>query len=673
MDEMDFMDDMDVGLVPRPTMTRLKLALPQLPSTLGGKFRKPAMQNPKHPKTRLILGLLGACLLLLGLALAASRREKSVPWPELKARIVAGEASKITLNKTGEGALEIRANSPAGKIRSQVIPEFETKLNEFLSQHGFHAVPQSASGDTAVWVTTLGSTLAMGAVLFAVFGGNLRSKTKLIKPGNRGFCDVAGIDEAKEELKEVVEFLRKPGRFERLGARIPKGVLLVGSPGTGKTLLAKAVAAEAGVPFFYACGADFVEKYLGVGPGRVRKAFKEARKAAPCILFIDEIDSVGGKRKSEESGGDKELANTLNAMLAEMDGMESKDGIVVIGATNRRSSLDDALVRPGRFDRIVEVPLPDRNGREAILKIHAKQVKLGEKTNLAKLAQTTPGFSGAELANILNEAALSAARRNKAEIGPDDLETARDKVRWGKPRESLAMNEAQKRIIAIHEAGHAIATLTNPDADPMHKVTIIPRGESLGSVMILPEEDQLMFGRKKCLAHLQILMAGRAAEELECDDITNGACGDLERATTIARQMVRNWGMGGSLLYVHDPESVGEACLEKCERRVSALLEEAMGQARAILVQHRLGLRNLAGELLEKETLSAEEAARASGLRPKEASEVVRFEQALEGTSQIPLDQAACSAGSSRAKSGAEEMKNDSAIAYTGAGFAVRI
>ena len=588
----------------------------------------------------LVIGL-SACL-LIGLTFVPRLRERSVPWPELKAKIAEGKVSSIALTKTQEGALELHAKTPEATIRSQVIPEYEKGLNDFLAQHGFNDVPQSASGDSTPLVTTL--VLVLGGVIFFLLGGPLRSKTKLIKPSATGFSQVAGIDEAKEELQEVVEFLKDPKRFERLGAKIPKGVLLVGSPGTGKTLLAKAVASEAGVPFFYACGADFIEKYLGVGPGRVRKTFKEARKAAPCIVFIDEIDSVGGKRKSEETGGDKEMANTLNAMLAEMDGMESKEGIVVMGATNRRDSLDDALVRPGRFDRIVNVPLPDRNGREAILKIHAKKLKLAQEANLGKLAQTTPGFSGAELANLLNEAALSAARNDKDCIEGNDLEAARDKVRWGKPRESLAMNEAQKRIIAFHEAGHAIATLTNQDADPMHKVTIIPRGDSLGSVMILPEEDQLTYSRKKCLAHLQILMAGRAAEELECGDISNGACGDLERATSIARQMVRNWGMGGSLLYIHNPETVGGAQLEKAEQNLAKLLDDAMDQAKATLIKHRLGLRSLAEQLLEKETLNAEEAARAAGISPHDTTEVVSFEKGVEESAQIPLEQAACSA-----------------------------
>ena len=378
-----------------------------------------------------------------------------------------------------------------------------------------------------------------GALNFGKSKARMMSKEK-----NRiTFKDVAGVEEAKDEVQELVEFLKDPKRFQKLGGRIPKGILMVGSPGTGKTLLARAIAGEADVPFFSISGSDFVEMFVGVGASRVRDMFEQGKKSAPCLMFIDEIDAVGRHRGHGMGGGHDEREQTLNQLLVEMDGFDTQEGVIIIAATNRPDVLDPALLRPGRFDRQVTVGLPDVKGREEILKVHAKKVKLAEAVNLAVLARGTPGYSGAELANVLNEAALLAARKGLKAIGQRELEEARDKVRWGKERRSMAMSEREKISTAWHEAGHAIINVLLEHTSPLHKVTIIPRGPYLGATMYLPEGDKYSTQQKEALDLLAVTMGGRIAEEMFTNDVSNGASGDIRQATTLARRMVCEWGM----------------------------------------------------------------------------------------------------------------------------------
>src|SRR4051812_7594237 len=376
-----------------------------------------------------------------------------------------------------------------------------------------------------------------------------KSKARLLaKEKNKTtFKDVAGIEEAKDEVSELVEFLKDPKKFQKLGGRIPKGILMVGPPGTGKTLLAKAIAGEADASFFSISGSDFVEMFVGVGASRVRDMFEQARKNTPCLIFIDEIDAVGRSRGHGYGGGNDEREQTLNALLVEMDGFDTQDGIIIIAATNRPDVLDPALLRPGRFDRQIMVSLPDVRGREAILKVHARNVKLDPAANLAVIARSTPGYSGADLANLLNEAALLAARMNKKSIGMTELEEARVKVRMGRERRSMAMSEENKKFTAWHEAGHALVSVLLEHTDPLHKVTIIPRGQSLGSTMSLPEEDRLNHNRKGMIDFIAVTMAGRLAEEIVAGDVSSGAAGDIQQATNVARHMVTQWGMSDKL------------------------------------------------------------------------------------------------------------------------------
>jgi cell division protease FtsH len=438
------------------------------------------------------------------------------------------------------------------------------------------------------------------------------------------FEDVAGVDEAKEEVQEIIEFLRDPKRFQKLGGRIPKGVLLVGPPGTGKTLLAKAIAGEAQVPFFSISGSDFVEMFVGVGASRVRDMFEQGKKHAPCIIFIDEIDAVGRSRFSGIGGGHDEREQTLNALLVEMDGFDTQEGVIIIAATNRPDVLDQALLRPGRFDRQIVIDLPTLEGREAILKIHSRKVKLAAGADLRRVARGTPGFSGADLSNLINEAALLAARRGAEGIEIKDLEEARDKVRWGRERRSRILDDNEKRLTAYHESGHAIVLCLVEESEPLHKVTIIPRGASLGSTMQLPEKDRYTQGRRKLLSMVTGLMGGRAAEEIVFGDLTTGAQSDLKQATRIVRMMVCEWGMSRSL----GPQSFGEReellflgrevsrsqeyseeTARKIDEEVSSMLRECYERALNILRQHRDKLDHLAKLLLERETLDGRDVA----------------------------------------------------------------
>jgi cell division protease FtsH len=439
------------------------------------------------------------------------------------------------------------------------------------------------------------------------------------------FKDVAGIDEAKDELQEIVAFLKDPKKFSRLGGRIPKGVLLVGPPGTGKTLLGRAIAGEAGVPFFSISGSDFVEMFVGVGASRVRDLFLQGKKNAPCIIFIDEIDAVGRHRGAGLGGGHDEREQTLNQLLVEMDGFESNEGVILIAATNRPDVLDPALLRPGRFDRQVVVPRPDIKGRAMILDVHARKVPLGSDVKLDVVAKSTPGFSGADLANLINEAALLAARQNKDKVDMQDLEAAKDKVLMGAERRSLVITEKEKRVTAYHEAGHAIVPLFLPEADPVHKVSIIPRGRALGVTMFLPEEEKYNQSRIGLETAICGLLAGRVAEELMFDEVTSGASNDIERATQIARKMVCEWGMSAKIGPLAFGEKEGEVFLGRdlgharnyseataveIDNEIRRIVRESYDKARQILSNHRDGLVAVAEALLERETIDGGEVRR---------------------------------------------------------------
>ncbi|HSI85155.1 MAG: ATP-dependent zinc metalloprotease FtsH [Candidatus Methylacidiphilales bacterium] len=447
-----------------------------------------------------------------------------------------------------------------------------------------------------------------------------RSKARMLSRDRNKitFKDVAGIDEAKEELSEIVEFLKDPKKFQRLGGRIPKGVLMIGPPGTGKTLLAKAIAGEADVPFFSISGSDFVEMFVGVGASRVRDMFEQGKKNAPCLIFIDEIDAVGRSRGTGMGGGHDEREQTLNALLVEMDGIETAEGVIIIAATNRKDVLDPALLRPGRFDREVRVDLPDVRGREQILKVHAKNIKLAKEVELNVIARGTPGYSGAELANVMNEAALLAAKRNRDDVGQSELEEARDKVRWGRERRSMAMSEEEKRTTAIHEAGHALLNVLLEHTDPIHKVSIIPRGPALGVTMMLPEKDKYSAWKRQLLDDLCVVMGGRVAEEVFLGDISSGASGDIRHATYFAKKMVCEWGMSetlGMVLYNDDnsgsffgrdlggSRTYSEKTAQEIDKEVSTLLSHAYARAKDLITSHRETMEQLTNALLEYETL----------------------------------------------------------------------
>jgi cell division protease FtsH len=446
-----------------------------------------------------------------------------------------------------------------------------------------------------------------------------KSKAKLLQRDRERltFNDVAGCDEAKEEVSEVVEFLREPKKFQKIGGRIPKGILMVGPPGTGKTLLAKSVAGEADVPFFTISGSDFVEMFVGVGASRVRDMFEQGRKNAPCLIFIDEIDAVGRQRGAGLGGGNDEREQTLNSLLVEMDGFDTTEGVIIIAATNRPDVLDSALLRPGRFDRQVYIDLPDLIGREAILKVHSRKLPLAEDVNLATVARGTPGLSGADLANLLNEAALMAARRDKDTIGAADIEDARDKVQFGRERRRI-MDDEDKRIVAVHEAGHALVQAVADDGQmPVHKVTIIPRGSSLGSTMFMPTKDTYNYAKRRMLNQLATMMGGRVAEEIVIGDITSGASGDIKQATTLARHMVCDWGMsvlGPIALGEHQDtvflgreigrnQNYSEETAQKIDDEIRRIVDEQYKRATEIITEHRSALDTLAESLLEFETL----------------------------------------------------------------------
>jgi cell division protease FtsH len=453
-----------------------------------------------------------------------------------------------------------------------------------------------------------------------------RSKAKMLDESNNSvtFADVAGCDEAKQEVEEFVDFLRDPTKFQRLGGRIPRGALLVGPPGTGKTLLAKAIAGEAKVPFFTIAGSDFVEMFVGVGASRVRDMFEQAKKHAPCIIFIDEIDAVGRQRGAGMGGGNDEREQTLNQMLVEMDGFDTNSGIIIIAATNRPDVLDAALLRPGRFDRQVTVSLPDIRGREQILHVHLRKVPVAPDVKPDVLARGTPGFSGADLANLVNEAALFAARRNGKFVEMLDFEQAKDKIYMGAERKSMVMTEEERKNTAYHESGHAIIGMLLPKCDPVHKVTIIPRGRALGVTWSLPEQDRLSYDREYCLQQIAMMLGGRIAEEIFMGQMTNGASNDFKRATDLARKMVAEWGMSdllGAMVYAEDNDggflgrtagrmgNISESTMQTVDAEIRRIIDEQYRVARNLLETHRDKVEVMTAALLEFETIDSDQIA----------------------------------------------------------------
>lgn len=555
-------------------------------------------------------------------------------YSDFMADAAAGRISDITI----AGDI-ITGHMSAGEEFKVTVPPNENVVDR-LSNTG---VSIKAEPDDSGKISTLGILLSWFPMLLLIGvwiffmrqmqskggGGAMgfgKSRARLLTEhqGKVTFDDVAGIEEAKQELSEVVEFLKDPQKFQRLGGKIPKGALLVGPPGTGKTLIARAVAGEANVPFFTISGSDFVEMFVGVGASRVRDMFEQGKKNAPCIIFIDEIDAVGRHRGAGLGGGNDEREQTLNQMLVEMDGFEGQEGIIILAATNRPDVLDPALLRPGRFDRQVVVPLPDVSGREHILKVHMKKVPLSKNVEASVIARGTPGFSGADLANLVNEAALLAARRGKRVVGMEELEEAKDKVMMGSERKSMVMSEDEKKLTAYHEAGHAIVALQEPESDPIHKATIIPRGRALGLVMRLPERDRISMSRAKLKADLAVAMGGRIAEEIIFgeDKVTTGASSDIKMATDIARRMVTEWGMSdilGPLHYGEDQEEVflghsvaqskhmSDGTAKVVDEEIRKIVENAYARAQQLLTDNLDDLHKLAKGLLEFETLSGDE------------------------------------------------------------------
>jgi cell division protease FtsH len=566
-----------------------------------------------------------------------------ITYSQLLSKVDSGQVKHAILRSDS-----VEASEADGKTYSAVTPGNQDELVKRLLAEGANIEVKPAGGITPLGLLiNLLPIILIGAIWFFFMrqmqGGARgamgfgKSKAKLLTENKNRvtFEDVAGVDEAKDELSEIVDFLKDPGKFQKLGGKIPKGALLVGPPGTGKTLLARAVAGEAGVPFFTISGSDFVEMFVGVGASRVRDMFEQAKKNAPCIIFIDEIDAVGRHRGAGLGGGNDEREQTLNQLLVEMDGFEANEGIILVAATNRPDVLDPALLRPGRFDRQVVVPNPDVSGREKIIRVHMRNVPLSADVDVRTLARGTPGFSGADLANLVNEAALMAARRNKRMVSMHDFEHAKDKVMMGAERKSMAMSDHEKRNTAYHEGGHALVALTVPGADPVHKATIIPRGRALGMVMQLPEGDRYSMDFQQMTSRLAIMMAGRVAEELIFgkDKVTSGASSDIQAATGLARNMVTRWGFSdavGTVSYGDNQEevflghsvartqNVSEDTAQKIDQEVRRLVQGGLDEARRILTERLEDLHRVAKGLLEYETLSGDEIiAIMKGIPPK--------------------------------------------------------
>ncbi len=563
--------------------------------------------------------------------LTGSKNIAEINMTEFRSRVIAGEIEKVIID-----GVEYRGTMKDGKDFIVIGPSGERTM-EFLAQNKVpttYVKPDDDSFLQALLVSWLPMLIFVGIFIFfmrQMQGGSGKafsfgkSKHRVISKDKNPirFKDVAGVDESKDELSEVVDFLKKPAAYTKMGAKIPHGVLLVGPPGTGKTLLAKAVAGEADVPFFIISGSDFVEMFVGVGASRVRDLFNHAKEKAPCIIFVDEIDAVGRQRGAGLGGGHDEREQTLNQLLVEMDGFGTDAGVIVIAATNRPDVLDPALLRPGRFDRQVYVPMPDIKGRELILEVHAKNIRTDDKLDFNEIARGTPGFSGADLANLLNEAALIAASKNLKNVSMEEIEDARDKILMGKERKTMALTPEEKKDTAYHEAGHTVVGFFSEFADPIHKVSIVPRGRALGVTQHLPERDKYSYHKAELVDRIKILMGGRVAEEVFMGGrITTGAGNDIEKATQLARNMVMVWGMSEDLGPVHYGENeqqvflgrelgkrtqVSEATSEKIDDEVQKLIDEAYSEAKKILIDHRDAVERLVERLMEKETLEKEE------------------------------------------------------------------
>jgi cell division protease FtsH len=611
-----------------------------LPNRPGKK--PPLPRYKRGPFSYLIIAI---AIFMVMMMLQQWQRVETIRWDEFVEHIESGHIDSITVKETevtGQFTEEYLVTKQ-GQSKKSFVANYNPDVHgvwikELLQKH---PEIQSDTAPQRIWLIMLMQWVLPLVLLIGFFyfffarnlrsgaGGMLmsfgRSKHRLQGKDKARvtFEDVAGVEEAKEEVAEIIEFLKNPKKFQRLGGRIPRGVLLIGPPGCGKTLLAKAIAGQADVPFFSISGSDFVEMFVGVGASRVRDLFKQAKENSPCIIFLDEVDAIGRKRGAGfVGGGHDEREQTLNAILVEMDGFETNDQVIVIAATNRADILDHALTRPGRFDRQIFIPLPDLKGRLEILRVHAKKVKMGPDSSLERLARGTPMFSGADLAAIINEAALAATMANKDHIELADLEEARDKVRWGRAKKSRVIDQKEKEITAYHEAGHTLVQSLLKDADPLHKVSIIPRGPMGGATFALPEKDRTIFTKRYCMALLQVCFGGRAAEELFCDDISSGAQSDIQQATNIAKQMVLTWGMSKELgpisygpdfgikdmVYAMPPEKdYSEKTAESIDNEVKSLTNEAFTRAKELIETNRDKLENIAKALLKYETLDADE------------------------------------------------------------------
>ncbi len=571
--------------------------------------------------------------LLWSLFQTTKNNSEPIQYSEFMARVKAGQVAQVKI-RGNEITGEMTSNAKAKKEFHLIGPSNNTTMVDMLDSKGVKVEFEEQRDNSLITglVTWAPILFLVGLWIFFMrqmqAGGNKalsfgKSKAKLLSGNAKKvtFKDVAGVDEAKVELQEIIEFLKEPQKFTKLGGKIPKGVLLMGPPGTGKTLLARAIAGEANAPFFSISGSDFVEMFVGVGASRVRDLFEQGKKNAPCIIFIDEIDAVGRHRGAGLGGGHDEREQTLNQLLVEMDGFESNDGVILVAATNRPDVLDPALLRPGRFDRRVVVDLPDLKGREGILRVHTRTIPLAEDVDASVLARGTPGFSGADLANLVNEAALNAARYDKKKVQMVDFEFAKDKVMMGVERKSLVMSDREKRNTAYHESGHTIVAAILPAADPLHKVTIIPRGRALGLTQQLPTEDKYSYSKRYLDALLAVMMGGRIAEEIFLGEITTGAGNDIERATGMARRMVCEWGMSdlGPVTFGKKEEAIflgrefaqhqdfSESTAVEIDREVKRILDKAYKTAHDVISNNKSGLDRIARRLLERETLDGAE------------------------------------------------------------------
>jgi cell division protease FtsH len=573
------------------------------------------------------------CLVLLWGVVSRSAnmgKDTEIPYSELFDKVQSGQVLDATIQGNElHGHFKV---APKDQFHTTIPGDYEDLEKALLTAKVNFSIKEPQSNLLVPLLLNVGPFVLLGAIWFFMLrqmqsGGNKalsfgKSRARLLSMQQKKvtFKDVAGVDEAKEELKEIIEYLREPQKFQKLGGRIPKGVLLVGPPGTGKTLLARAVAGEANVPFFSISGSDFVEMFVGVGASRVRDLFEQGKKNAPCIIFIDEIDAVGRHRGAGLGGGHDEREQTLNQLLVEMDGFESNDGVILVAATNRPDVLDPALLRPGRFDRRVVVGLPDIRGREEVLRVHVKKVPVSEDTNLNVLARGTPGFSGADLANMVNEAALNAARANRKQVTMYDFELAKDKVLMGAERKSMLLTDEEKRVTAYHEAGHALVSIMRENSDPIHKVTIIPRGMALGVTVYLPD-DRHNYTREYLETRLATAYGGRVAEEIFLNQMSTGAGSDIETATDLARRMVCEYGMSrlGPLTFGKKEEQIflgreiaqhrdfSEETARQIDLEVRRLIDEAYQSARNIIDANKDPMHRIAAALLERETIDAEE------------------------------------------------------------------